>query len=70
MKKFIQTIKGFFAKPNVTHSSNTEWIVNFIYGGKEQRRILQGENENIVRDKFMSVRSSAKITSVICLNCG
>lgn len=70
MIKIIQIIIGFFAKPNVNHSSNTEWMVNFIYGGKEQMRILQGENENMVRERFMSARPSAKITGIMCLNCG
>ena len=62
--------KPLLVKPVVSHSSNTEWLVNFNCYGKNETRILQGESENIVRQRFLSVKPNAKITNIVCLNCG
>ena len=49
------------------YNSSTQWIVNFSYDGKYQMRILEGESEKSVRNNFLSVRPSARITNIICL---
>jgi hypothetical protein len=62
--------KPLLVKPVVSHSSNTEWLVNFTNYGKYENRILQGESEEIVRERFMCVRPNAIINTIVCLNCG
>jgi len=62
--------KPLLVKPVVSHSSNTEWLVNFTNYGKLETRILQGESEEIVKERFLSVRPNARINNIVCLNCG
>ena len=61
--------KSLSNKHVVSHSSNTEWLVNFTNYGESENRILQGESERIIRERFMCIRPNARINSIVCLNC-
>lgn len=61
--------KSLLVKPITNHYSNTEWLVNFTNYGKIETRILQGENEEIVKERFLSVRPNTRINNIICLKC-
>jgi hypothetical protein len=61
--------KPILVKPVVSHSSNTEWLINFTNYGKSETIILQGKNDEIVKERFLSVRPNARINNIVCLNC-
>lgn len=56
--------------PIINHSPYTEWLISFTNYGKCENRMLQGENEDVVKERFLSCRPNARINNIVCLNCG
>lgn len=55
------------SKPAAIHEPNTEWAVSFVSFGKPQTRILTGESEQLVKERFLQNRPHSKIETIVCL---
>lgn len=61
--------KLFFVKNDVAYDSNTKWLINFVSDGKPLTKILTGESQSVVRERFLIFRPNIRIESICLLEC-
>lgn len=70
MYKFFYALGAFYSrfsksKKEEIFATDTQWLVNYTQHSRTENRILQGESEKVVRERFLSVNYNARINSVI-----
>lgn len=61
--------KLFFVKNDLVYDSNTKWLINFVSEGKPQSKILTGESQRVVRERFLIFRPNIRIENITLLEC-
>ena len=59
--------KLFFVENNTIYTPNTKWLINFVSEGKPQTKIIFGESQRIVKERFLIFRPNVRIESIILL---
>ena len=54
---------------DIVYDPNTKWLINFVSEGKPQTRILIGESQRVVRERFLVFRKNVRIESITLLEC-
>ena len=58
-----------FVKNDKIYDKDTKWLINFILDGKLQTKIIMGETQKIVRERFLLFSSNVRIESIVLLDC-